>query len=135
MHSAFSSYSSSAREASLSSSKSKDFINMNYGNANPVIAKDMWEQMWGRSRVNWYKLGDKTMFMMTDSKSATSLFYRASPSWERKSGGTMGTTRQTYIWLESNKDVQNKVNENTNYWNQQYQKILQESQRLMPGKI
>jgi len=135
LHSAFSSYSQPAREMSLGSNKSKDVFRMDYGNANPIVAKDLWEQMWGRSNVSWYKLGDKTLFMMNDSKSATSLFYRATSSWERTQGGTMGNTRQTYIWLETNKDVQNKADQYKNYWHQQYEKILQESQRPLPGKI
>lgn len=81
LHSTFSSYTGPAREDMLSSPNKKGSFNMDYGNANPLVANDMWEQMWGRSTVSWYKLGDKTLFMMTDSKSMTSFAYRMSPNW------------------------------------------------------
>lgn len=61
---------------SLNSQASKGMFSMTYLNANPLAANDMWEQMWGRSNVSWYKLGDKTLFMMNDSKSMTSFAYR-----------------------------------------------------------
>lgn len=101
---------------------------MTYANANPFVAKDMWEQMWGRTRINWYKLGDKTLFLMTDSKSMKSASYRISPSWERNSFKLNGTTYQTYIWTETNTEVRSKINEKANYIHRQFQKVLQESQ-------
>lgn len=135
LHDPFSSYTGPAREDMLSSTLSKNVIKMDYGNANPLVANDMWEQMWGRSNVSWYKLGDKTLFFMNDSKSATSLFLRATGNWERSSGSILGNTRQTYIWIENNSDIKSKVNIMTQYFHQLYEKLLQESQRSLPGKI
>ncbi len=134
LHSTFSSYSSPARATSLTSPDKKGMVTMNYGNANPLVAQDMWEQMWGRSNVSWYKLGDKTMFMMTDSKSMTSFAYRALPSWERSSFKLNGNTYQTYIWIENNSTIQNKVTEKNNYIHQEFQKILNDSQHPTGAK-
>jgi len=39
--------------------------------------------------VSWYKLGDKTLFMMNDSKSWQSLTYRGGTSWERSDKNSM----------------------------------------------
>jgi hypothetical protein len=111
----------------LNSKNSKGLVKMDYLNANPFVAKDMWEQMWGRSNAPWYKLGDKTLFLMTDSKSMTSFSYRALPSWERSSFKLNGNTYQTYIWTESNTEVQNKVTIKSNYIHQKYEKIIRES--------
>lgn len=127
LNSPFSSYASAAREDALSSNKSKDMVTMTYANANPIVAQDMWEQMWGRTNVSWYKLGDKTLFLMHDSKSMTSFGYRALPSWERSSFRLNGNTYQTYIWTETNTEVQNKVSIKMNYIHQQFEKILRES--------
>ncbi|MBS1656119.1 MAG: hypothetical protein JSU05_14800, partial [Bacteroidetes bacterium] len=106
LHSYLSSYSTLARKASLTSINSKGLVKMDYGNANPFVAQDMWEQMIGRSDVSWYKLGDKTLFLMTDSKSRQSLYYRRNvQNWERSEHLQYGNTYQTYIWIESNTDI------------------------------
>lgn len=108
---------------------------MTYLNANPLAANDIWEQMWGRSNVSWYKLGDKTLFMMKDSKSMMSFAYRLLPNWERSTFRRNGNTYQTYIWVENNISIENKVNEKKAYWHQEYQNTLKDSRRLLPGKI
>jgi len=82
------------------------------------------------SNVSWYKLGDKTLFMMNDSKSAESLLYRASGNWERSKWTMLGNTYQTYIWIENNTTIQNKIDEKASYWHAQYQKALQDSRKL-----
>lgn len=108
-------YSSLARQDALNSENSKGVIKMDYLHANPLRANlDMYEQMWGRSNMSWYKLGDETLFLMTDSKSQQSLFYRipSIDNFERSSNfkfNGLGNTYQTYIWTESNSEVQQKV--------------------------
>jgi hypothetical protein len=87
----------------------------------------MWEQMWGRSNVSWYKLGDKTLFLMIDSKSMESFGYRMLNSWERSLRRDKGNTYQTYIWTETNSEVQNKEATKIDYDNRMYEKILRES--------
>jgi RHS repeat-associated protein len=119
LNSTFSSYSSLARESSLNSDKLKGTVKMNYGNANPIVARDMWEQMWGRTTISWYKLGDKTLFLMVDSKSMTSFGYRQLPSWERENFQLNGITRQTYIWTETSVEIETKVLKRENYFNEQ----------------
>ena len=108
-----SAYSSLARKDVLNSKEAKGFVKMNYLQANPITANfDMYEQMWGRSVISWYKLGDETLFLMTDSKSQESLFYRLPVNnFERTDGkvNSFGNTYQTYIWTESNSEVQKKV--------------------------
>ncbi|MBS1738197.1 MAG: hypothetical protein JSS98_16565, partial [Bacteroidetes bacterium] len=126
LNSAISSYSSLARKSSLNSSSAKGLVQMNYGNANPLAAQDMWEQMWGRSNISWYKLGDKTLFMMTDSKSRESLFYRHATSWERGEHRQYGNTYQTYIWTETNTEVQSKVSQYNDYYQRQIDQLQQE---------
>jgi RHS repeat-associated protein len=123
-----STYSTKARKDVLNSGLSKNKVSFDYSEVNPFTAKDMWEQMWGRTNVNWYKLGDKTLFMMTDSKSWKSFSYRAGGSWERESFKLNGNTYQTYIWFENNSDIQMKVNQNTTHYNEQFEKVLRESQ-------
>jgi hypothetical protein len=136
LNSTFSSYASLAREASLKSNALKGMVTMDYGSANPIVAQDMWEQMWGRSNISWYKIGDKTLFLMTDSKSMTSFAFRLSPSWERsKNYKFNGNTYQTYIWTETNIEVKNKVEEKKEHFHQEFLKILQECKRPLPGKI
>ncbi|WP_223601697.1 DUF6443 domain-containing protein [Chryseobacterium sp. GVT01B] len=106
-------YSSLARQASLNSQDPKGFVEMTYLQANPLKANfDWYEQMWGRSTVSWYKLGDETLFLMLDSKSQESLFYRLPVNnFERTEGKlkSFGNTYQTYMWTESNSEVQKKV--------------------------
>ncbi|WP_228408074.1 DUF6443 domain-containing protein [Chryseobacterium sp. CBTAP 102] len=106
-------YSSLARQASLNSQDPKGFVEMTYLQANPIRANfDGYEQMWGRSTVSWYKLGDETLFLMLDSKSQESLFYRLPVNnFERTEGkvNSFGNTYQTYMWTESNSEVQKKV--------------------------
>jgi RHS repeat-associated protein len=119
LHNTLSSYSSLGRQMSLNSQDQKGIINMDYNNANPFVANDMWEQMWGRSNVSWYKLGDKTLLVMSDSKSMTSFAYRKVLNWERSTLKLNGNTYQTYKWIENNATIQNKVNENATYWQNQ----------------
>ncbi|MEP6464910.1 MAG: hypothetical protein ABJB05_01335 [Parafilimonas sp.] len=126
LHSPLSTFSSIAREASLTSRNSKGAITLDYMQFNPFVGKDMWEQMLGRTNVSWYKLGDKTLFLMADSKSMTSLAYRHASSWERSTQQKYGNTYQTYIWVESNEDIKNKVIQNSNYYQQQVKKLQQE---------
>nr|WP_246008705.1 RHS repeat-associated core domain-containing protein [Chryseobacterium lactis] len=106
-------YSSLARQDVLNSKNSKGVVKMNYLQANPITANfDMYEQMWGRSNVSWYKLADETLFLMTDSKSQESLFYRLPVNnFERTDGkvNSFGNTYQNYIWTESNSEVQQKA--------------------------
>jgi RHS repeat-associated protein len=103
-----SAYSGAARTDVLGSTQLKDEVKLTYREANPMVAMDMWEQMWGRSNISWYKLGEKTLFFMADSKSATSLLLRLPVSWERQSFGMLGNTYQTYIWTECNDEVAQK---------------------------
>lgn len=130
LHSAFSSYTGPVREISSKSNLLKGVYKMSYKDANPFAATDMWEQMWGRSNVSWYKLGDKTLFMMNDSKSAESLFYRATGNWDRSKWTMLGNTYQTYIWIENNNTIQSKINEKATYWHAQYQKTLEDSKKI-----
>ncbi|MBL3549461.1 DUF6443 domain-containing protein [Chryseobacterium sp. KMC2] len=106
-------YSSLARQASLNSQDPKGFVEMTYLQANPLRANfDGNEQMWGRSTVSWYKLGDETLFLMLDSKSQESLFYRLPVNnFERTEGkvNSFGNTYQTYMWTESNSEIGQKV--------------------------
>jgi RHS repeat-associated protein len=104
-------YSSLARQKALNSKDSKGVIKMDYFHTNPFTANfDGYEQMWGRSNVSWYKLGDETLFLMTDSKSMESFFYRIAESHERSvPNAAHGTTYQTYMWTESNSEVRQKV--------------------------
>lgn len=118
-----SNYSSLARQDAESSESSRGIINMNYLNANPIEAgTDGYEQMWGRSNVSWYKLGNVTLFLMADSKSQESFLYRATGvlnsvgigvnNFERSSNfkyNGFGNTYQTYIWTESNSEVSKKA--------------------------
>ncbi|BAP33171.1 wall-associated protein [Chryseobacterium sp. StRB126] len=56
-------YSSLARQKALNSKNSKGVVKMDYLQANPITANfDFYEQMWGRSNVSWFKLGDETFF-------------------------------------------------------------------------
>lgn len=110
LNSESSSYASLARKDVLSSGKQKDIVRMDYNNANPAAAEDMWEQMWGRTNISWYKLGDdKVLFMMTDTKSFTSWSYRMFPSWDRSTFKPNGTTYQTYLWTESMTEIMQKA--------------------------
>lgn len=106
-------YSSLARKDAMNSKELKGVVKMDYLQANPITANfDGYEQMWGRSNVSWYKLGDETLFLMTDSKSQESLFYRLPVNnFERTNGkvNSFGNTYQTYIWTESNSEIQKKV--------------------------
>ena len=125
---AFSTYASKARSAVLTYGLSKDKVPFNYSEVNPFVAgSDGWEQFIGRANLSYYKLGDKTLFMMNDSKSMTSFAYRLFPSWDRSTFKLNGTTRQTYIWTETNTEVQNKATQKSDYIHKQYQKILRES--------
>ena len=84
-----------------------------YYNTNPLTAGvDMWEQFLGRVNVTWYDLGEDVMFMIFDSKSNKSLFYRTDSILNRERGETgrgFGTTRQTYIWVESKAEIRTKM--------------------------
>jgi len=120
---ALSNYSSGVRQAALNASNEKGLIKLSYADANPVVARDMWEQMWGRTNVSWYKVGDKILYLMADSKSWESLTYRAGASWERSEEKEFGNTYQTYIWTETMSEVKSKVSENAVYWQQHRDKM------------
>ncbi len=115
LHNALSSYSGPAREQSINSPLIRGNHKMDYFGANPIVANDMWEQMWGRTIVSWYKLDNKTLFLMYDSKSFKSLTYRAGDDWNRSSFTMMGNTYQTYIWIEDNTTIQSKIAERNLY--------------------
>ncbi|MCB0716092.1 MAG: hypothetical protein KDC06_08775 [Chitinophagaceae bacterium] len=106
----FSAYGGKARADVLQNSHlSKHKVSMTYAEANPFYARDMWEQMWGRTSISWYRLGNKVLFLMTDTKSFTSLSYRLGPSWRRGSlSMPMGNTNQTYMWTETMPEIQQK---------------------------
>src|SRR5699024_11546786 len=135
MDRAFSTYASKGRSAVLSEGLSKNGVPFNYKEVNPLTAGfDGWEQFLGRANLSYYKLGDKVLFMMNDSKSMQSFAYRLSPSWDRESFKLNGTTRQTYIWTESMSEVKQKTQIKQN-WIHRVQKARQEyrnteSQRL-----
>jgi len=132
---AFSTYSGKARSAVLSEGKSKGPVRSDYGDINPLTAGfDGWEQFIGRASLSYYKLGDKVLYMMNDSKSMTSFMYRMSPSWDRSDFRLNGNTHQTYIWTETMSEVKQKAQTRLN-WNQRIQQSRQEyknteSQRL-----
>jgi RHS repeat-associated protein len=117
LHSSNSSYSGPLRKSSLhyrNKGLKKGKVEVNYAIYNPITSKDMWEQMWGRPTLSWYELGDKTLFLMTDSKSFTSLSYRLGDDWERKPHTLMGNSYQTYIWVEHNSSILAKASDRIN---------------------
>ena len=120
---AFSTYASKARESLLESSSPRGLTKFDYAETNPVFAEDMWEQMWGRTNVSWYKLGEKVLYLMADSKSMESFFYRNAKSHERSQQKEYGNTYQTYIWTESMNEIKSKQNEVDKY----FERILRES--------
>lgn len=83
--------------------KPKSSVTIWYDKINPVTAGlDMWEQMIGRANLSWYDLGDRFMYIIQDTKSNESLFYRLTKRnrTRHESGFGFGTTKQTYIWTE-----------------------------------
>lgn len=130
-----STYASKARSEVLSSNEPKGGVKFDYGETNPVTAGfDGWEQFLGRSTISYYKLGDKVLFLMTDSKTWESASYRVGDSWDRSQNSAGGTTRQTYIWTETMGEVRKK-NHDRNNWIHRVQKTRKEykgteSQRL-----
>ena len=94
----------------------KNLIKVTTSDANPISAgTDMWEQMIGEANISWYDLRDRTLFMLTDSKSNTSLLYHL-PVQNRERGEATsifnpcpghGNTYQTYIWTLSKKRLTN----------------------------
>ena len=136
----FSLYSDKARRAMLGSTDPKGKAQFkDYSDFNPFIANGGWEQMIGRSNVSWYKLGDQVLYMMRDSKSLESLLYRAIPeSWnyERSPGWEHnGNTYQTYIWTESMTQARSHVNIVDQYYSQQLQLIMRQSQSTYGPKL
>jgi len=109
-----STYSRKARASVLSEGVSKNAVNFGYTEVNPVSAgTDGWEQFIGRANLSYYKLGNKVLFMMNDSKSMTSFAYRAWPlsNQERNEhswGPYNANTYQTYIWTETMTEIQSK---------------------------
>jgi len=117
LHSYRSNYAGPLRRASLIGGRN----GLKHGRAksdymihNPVFAIDGWEQMWGRATLQWFSLGDKTLYLMNDSKTFTSLSYRLGDEWERKPYTLMGNTYQTYIWVEHNSSILAKANDRIN---------------------
>ena len=92
--------------------KKKGMVGSAYFFHNPFSAGfDMWEQMMGRVNLSWYELGDCVLFMINDSKSNKSLFYRfpGVNNHERLNGTNgFGDTKQTYIWIESKSEIKTK---------------------------
>src|SRR5699024_3359496 len=127
MNRTFSTYSSKGRNAVLSSNKSSEFLTFDYSETNPLTAGfDGWEQFLGRTNLSYYKLGDKTLFLMHDSKSFESLSYRLGGSWDRSTFKLNGTTTQTYIWTESMNEIKQKTQIKQN-WTHRVQKARQEN--------
>ena len=77
--------------------------------ANPLSAGfDPWEQMIGEANISWYNLGNDVLFMLVDFKPNTSLYYHIPFINNKKRGQDgfgHGNTYQTYIWLETKKDI------------------------------
>ncbi|MBS1645433.1 MAG: hypothetical protein JST36_10380 [Bacteroidetes bacterium] len=107
-----------------------------YGKFNPLIANDMWEQMIGRAGVQWFKLGDKALFMVNDRKSLSSFVYHIIPeSWnfERSTRPSYGAnTYQTYIWTESMTEVKNSTTIFDNRKEQQERMMMLNRARSVP---
>ena len=64
--------------------------------------------MIGEANISWYNLGNDVLFMLVDSKSNTSLYYPIpfiNNKKRGKDGFGHGNTYQTYIWLETKKDI------------------------------
>ena len=102
-------YASKARDKVLTENLLKNNVTFNYFEVNPLTAGlDGWEQFLGRVNLSYYKLGDKVLFLMHDSKSFTSLSYRLGSSWDRSTFRLDGTTYQTYIWTESMNEIRQK---------------------------
>lgn len=47
----------------------------------------------------------------------------------------LGNTHQTYIWLEDDKDIQQKVWQKNNVGLQQLKQLMLETRSLSPGKF
>ena len=104
-----STYASKARMDVQTSGLQKNRVMFNYMETNPLTALfDGWEQMWGRTTISWYLIGDKVLFMMTDSKSLESAGYRVLPSHERSVEPLNGNTYQTYLWTEKITEIISK---------------------------
>jgi RHS repeat-associated protein len=104
-----STYASKGREEVMTSGDSKGQVSFDYTEVNPFTAStDGWEQFLGRANLSYYKLGDKVLFMVNDSKSLTSLSYRILGDHERNIFSVAGNTYQTYIWTESMYEVKSK---------------------------
>ncbi|MFC4816553.1 DUF6443 domain-containing protein [Flavobacterium sp. GCM10023249] len=88
----------------------KGYVGYNFGISGIFKSKfDMTEQMVGSCGVSIYPIGGKVVFMLTDTKTPTSLFYHLpglSSRYNRDSNPTgilmpYAETKQTYIWVES----------------------------------
>ena len=105
-------YGLAARSDVLRSNKSKNTMAITTLYANPLSAGfDPWEQMIGEANISWYNLGNDVLFMLVDSKSNTSLYYHIPFINNKKRGQDgfgHGNTYQTYIWLETKKDIKQK---------------------------
>lgn len=111
----YSVFTSKIRKEFLNTNDSKGLVKYDYGEVNPGSAGlDGWAQFLGRTNISYYKIGNKVLFFLTDSKSATSFSYRLSPSWERQEYRQYGNTYQTYIWTES---ILNVIHKNSIYIN------------------
>ena len=98
----------------MKSDKSKDFTEVKTSKANPLTAGlDMWEQMIGEAGISYYNLGNKVLFVLTDSKSNTSLYYHLPFVKNRERGeknpwytlNGYGNTYQTYMWTLPTSDI------------------------------
>ena len=116
LESSSSTYLGKAIDDIMENNAEKNLIKVTTSDANPISAgTDMWEQMIGEANISWYDLGDRTLFMLTDSKSNTSLLYHL-PVQNRERGEATsifnpcpghGNTYQTYIWTLSKKRLIN----------------------------
>ena len=135
-------FSSKARAAVLSEGKNKGTVDYNYSDINPATAgTDGWQQFLGRANMSYYKLGDKVLFMVNDSKTMTSFAYRMWPFGNHERGNTFwgnsgATTHQTYIWTETMTEINQKntiKNEAVQKYNQSREYIERTEPQRMPA--
>jgi hypothetical protein len=133
-----STYSSKVRTDVIESGLKKNSVSFNYFECNPFSAGfDGWEQFLGRVNISWYDLGNKTLFLMADSKSLTSFGARILPSHERNKFLKYGNTYQTYIWTETKKETNTKYSIQKSLFNDyqiQLEKMIKEESIPRPSR-
>lgn len=107
-----STYTSKARSDYLRSGEIKNQLVINTFAANPITAGiDITEQFIGEANISWYDLGNKVLFLLMDSKSNRSLFYRLPFINNRNRGENglgYGNTYQAYMWIETPEEIREK---------------------------